>query len=152
MFIHYFPLASGCSASYRKTGLIASVLWEDKYRHCECLPFPPSLLHFLLLSIMSHRMGYSFGQAGSAVLAMSPPSYLCSPGSPLAGQCQKLKSPWLCLRTAQQQLKHHSPISPIFIKNSKRGILLTSVKKINSSIAKTLTDVPFHVSLHHCFL
>ena len=42
--------------------------------------FPP----VYILGIMSYGMEYSFGQFGSAVLAVSPPSFLC-PSSLLAG-------------------------------------------------------------------
>jgi len=38
----------------------------------------------LLLSTTPYSMGYPFGLLGSAVLAASPPSFLCTP-SPVAG-------------------------------------------------------------------
>lgn len=44
------------------------VTWEDK-----CHGFFPLLL---LLSIISYGTGYPFGQLGSAVLALSPASFL----------------------------------------------------------------------------
>jgi len=41
---------------------------------------PPSHLPpVLLFSVMSYGMEYPFGQFGSAVLAVSPPSFLCIP-------------------------------------------------------------------------
>jgi len=47
-------------------------------------------------------MEYPFGQVGSTVLAVSPPSFFCTP-SLLAGEgCEEQKSSWLCVSTAQQ--------------------------------------------------
>ena len=45
---------------------------------------PPAVPPVHIPSIMSYGVGYPFGQLGSAVPAMSPPSFLCTP-SPLAG-------------------------------------------------------------------
>jgi len=42
-------------------------------------PLPPSSPSFILLSMMSYGMEYPWGQPGSAVLAVSPPSVFCSP-------------------------------------------------------------------------
>jgi len=40
----------------------------------------------------SYSVEYTFGQLGSAVLAMLPPSFLCTAS---LGEHGKLKSPWL---------------------------------------------------------
>ena len=48
-------------------------------------PLPPGQLPpVYILGMTSHGMEYPFGQFGSAVLAVSPPSFLC-PSSLLAG-------------------------------------------------------------------
>ena len=44
-----------------------------------CVSLPPPFHHLLLLSVLSHGMEYPFGQLESAVLAVSPPSFLCTP-------------------------------------------------------------------------
>jgi len=44
---------------------------------------PPSFPQLFLLRMMLHDMGCPFGQLGSAVPAVSQPSFLCTP-SPLA--------------------------------------------------------------------
>ena len=54
---------------------------------------PGQLPPVYILGMMSYGMEYSFGQFGSAVLAVSPPSFLCPPAYLLAGQYEKLKSP-----------------------------------------------------------
>lgn len=67
----------------------------------------------LLFHIISHGMQYPFGQSGSVVLVLSNPNLLCTPASSLARKHEKLKSPWLCLSTAQQQL-NISVLSTLF--------------------------------------
>jgi len=60
------------------------VAWEDKCCHSE---HPPSSFFFpplYMLSIMPYGMEYPFGQLGSAVPAVSPSRFLCTP-SLLAG-------------------------------------------------------------------
>jgi len=60
------------------------------------------------------KMEYPFGQSGSAVLVVSPPS--ASPSTSLAGQREEQKCPWLCESTAQQQRKQQCATSSIFNK------------------------------------
>jgi len=49
-------------------------------------PLPPGqLLPFYRFRMASHGVEYPFGQFGPAVLAVSPPSFLCTP-SLLAGR------------------------------------------------------------------
>ena len=58
---------------------------EDQCHYSECHPLPSSPPRFIyLLSMTWYGMEYAFGQPGSAVPAVSPPSSLCTP-SPLAG-------------------------------------------------------------------
>jgi len=55
------------------------ITWEDKRHHSKSLPFlllSPPLLY--MLSMTPYGMEYPFGQLGSAVLAVSPPSFLCT--------------------------------------------------------------------------
>ena len=49
---------------------------------------PGQLPPVYILGMMIHGMGYPFGQFGSAVLAVSPPNFLC-PSSLLAGWARK---------------------------------------------------------------
>ena len=47
---------------------------------------PPSQLPpVYILGMTSYGMEYPFGQFGSAVLAVSPPRFLCPPAYPLVG-------------------------------------------------------------------
>lgn len=55
-----------------------------------------------MLSMTSYSTDYHLGQLRLAVLAVSLPIPLCLPTSLLAGQLEKLKSPWLSVSTAQQ--------------------------------------------------
>ena len=68
------------------------VTWEDKLYHSER---PPSFFfpQLYMLSMMSYGMEYPFGQLGSAVPAVSPPNFLCTPASSLAGWGEKQKRP-----------------------------------------------------------
>lgn len=56
----------------------------------------------------------------------------------LAGQCEELKSPWLWVTTALQQLEHWCDIRIILIKNTKHSIMQTSTKKISSIPVRTI--------------
>jgi len=56
-----------------------TVTWEDKRHRSELPPLPPSSPSFTLLSMTSYGMEYPFGQLGSAVPAVPPPSSLCTP-------------------------------------------------------------------------
>lgn len=66
--------------------------------------FPNQLPSVLLRSMTSYGMGYSFVHFRSSVLVLFP-SRLCKPtASLLTAQCEKLVSPWFCLRTAHYSL------------------------------------------------
>lgn len=56
---------------------------------------------------------------GSAVLAVAPPSFLCSQSSSLAGCYEKLRSPWISLSAAQQQVNHQGFVNIILTLNPK---------------------------------
>lgn len=78
---------------------------------------PPSwFLPVFSFSMILHGMEHPFGQFGSAALVLSPPSSLYS----LQHPCwqQKLKCPWLCVKTALQHLKW-CVISTVLIKKKK---------------------------------
>ena len=69
--------------------------------------------------------------------------HLPSPGAPpatsLAGQHNRLKSPWLSVSPALQQLKHQCVISIILILIPKHSTIPATRKKINTIPAKTWT-------------
>jgi len=59
---------------------------------------------------------------------------------PLAGQSEKLKSPWLGVSTALQQLKHQRVINTLLILNPKHSTLPATMRReINSILAETRT-------------
>lgn len=66
------------------------------------------------------------------------PAPHATPAFPLA-EHQKLRSPWLCVNTALQQLNNWCLITIIFTKNPKYSIIWTFMKKINSIPAQTMT-------------
>lgn len=60
----------------------------------------------LLLNMMLYGIGYLFGQYGSAV-QLCPLQTPCSaPVCQLGKQSEKLRMPWHCVSTSQQQPKH----------------------------------------------
>ena len=86
----------------------------------------------LLFSMMTHNMGQSFGQSGSAVLVLSPSISLHTPSSLLAGQCEKRKSLTQC-KYCSTTAKHLSAMNIILIQNQKHSIIPTIRKKIDYS-------------------
>jgi len=91
---------------------------------------------------------------GSAVPAGSPPNFLCTSTLLTGGGCEEEKRPWLCVSTAQQQLKHPCVINTVFSTNAKHSPILATMKKINSFPAKAsavplkdglCTDSPFYL-------
>lgn len=100
-------------------------------------PTPPI---FIVLSHTVYSMGYPLGQLVSAILILSSPSFLCLPSPSLAGQYEKLKCPWLCTATAQQQLKHPCVINIGFLPKAKYSTILDTItKKTNSVPSETRT-------------
>ena len=65
------------------------------------------------------------------------PASCASPASLLAGQYEKLKSPWLRVSTAQEELKHQHVINIILIPSPKHSTISSTRKKINSIPAET---------------
>lgn len=78
-----------------------------------------------------YGMEYPSGQFGSVVPDLFPPSSFCPPRPSLAGQYGKLKCPWLCVSSAQQQLKHQCAISIALIQNPEHSTTPGARKKIN---------------------
>lgn len=56
-------------------------------------------------------------------------------------ETEKLKCPWLCTSTAQQQLKHQYIINIGFVLKAKHSISPDITKKINSVPSETRTIV-----------
>lgn len=89
-----------------------TVSFEDKYHHTKCCVVPQPLHSFLLLYpsfIAGHNTALMWD---ISLVNLGQLSWLCplaDPGAPpaslLAGQCKNLKSPWLHVSTALQQLK-----------------------------------------------
>lgn len=83
---------------------------------------PPSWLHPVLLFSMMPRGGeYPFVQLGSAVLAMSPASFLCPPSLLTVGAVWKLKSPRLGVSATQQRLNHQCVIRTVIVLNPEHS-------------------------------
>lgn len=81
---------------------------------------------------MLYVMEYPFGQYGPADLAVAPPNFLCPPASSLAEQCEKPKSPWLCVSTALQQIKHHLVFIIVLILYPKHNTIPANRRTIDS--------------------
>lgn len=106
------------------------------------LQIPPSLPLLQLYSwALCHlySVGYPSRQLGSAVLAVSSPSSLCTPNRLTIGQQEGLKTSRLCVSAALQQQKHQCVINIGLITNPKHSTLWNSMKKINSIQAKSGT-------------
>ena len=77
------------------------------------------------------------------------PTSCAPPAYSLAGQCEKKKRPWHCVRTAQQWLKHPCVINTVFSTNPKHSPIQATMKKINPIPAKTSTCVYTFPSFQH---
>ena len=111
---------------------------------------PPSFFfpQLCMLSMLSYGMEYPFGQLGSAVPAVSPPNFLCTP-SLLAGgvgwgaekaltQCEHCSAVTKTSLNYQHCFQHYSKHSP----------MLATVKKINSIPAKTSTALQKKICIY----
>lgn len=78
---------------------------------------------------MLHGMEYPFGTFRCAVLAVLPPSFLCTCLLPEHG---KLKNPGLRVSTAQQLPKYQCVTNIILILNPKHSTVPAAWKKSNS--------------------
>lgn len=113
------PLANGCSASPQ----------------AEISPSPPTPPVYVL-SRTFWGLEYPCGQFRSALLALLPPSSLCSCS---LAEYRKLKSPWLGV-TSWQQLKHQRVTNIVLLQNPKHSTRPPTRKKINSLPAQTRTS------------
>lgn len=81
-------------------------------------------------------MEYPFGQLGSAVPAVSPPSFLCPPRVySLVGRCEEQKRPWALSNNWKPQCA--LTLFPSHIQNTALHQLLA--KKVNSIPTETTT-------------
>ena len=102
-------------------------------------PHPSQLPPVLLFSMTSYGLEYPWASLGQLSQLCPLPASCAPPASLLAGQYEKLKSPWLRISTAQQQLKHQCVINVILILNPKRNTIPATRNKINSTPAETRT-------------
>ena len=93
------------------------------------------------LSMMPYGMEYPFGQLGSAVPAVSPPSFLCPPALWCeAGWCEKQGRLWLC-KHCSAGMKTFLYYQHCFQHKSKTEPILATMKEINSILTKTSTKI-----------
>ena len=137
-FSQHFPLAGRCSAISRKAGLHHTEQLPRK-TNAITLNVPPSFFfpQLYMLSMMSYGMGCPFGQLGWLSGLCPLPSSCVPPASSLAGRCEEQKRPWLCVSTAQRELKHPCVISAVSSTNPKHSPIPATMKKIYSIPAKT---------------
>lgn len=93
------------------------------------------------------------GELGSAVLAVSPHSFLCTLSPFAAGvRCgEEQEVPWLCIGAFQWYLKYP------WVANAVPSSTLATVKKINTTLAQTSTELlrdkmDFHSTWYLIFL
>lgn len=95
-----------------------------------------------MLSMMAKSMDYLLGQLGSAVPAVCPfNSCATLPSSSLMGWSKEQKRLWLCSNTAQQWLKLLCIINSVSNTNLQNGHIPSTVKKTNSTSAKTAQKI-----------
>jgi len=109
--------------------------WEDKCHHSGRPPIPSCPQ--LYMSVTPRGLGYPLGRCGSAVPAVSPPSFLCPP-SLLVGRPAREAEQSL---TAHQQLRHQCVINILLILNPNHSTTPATRKKINSVPAETSPSV-----------
>jgi len=80
----YFPSAGRCSAISTKAGSIMCNGYLGKQTPSLRKSAPSFFCQLYMLHMVLYGIGYPFGELGSAVLALSPPSFLCT-SSLLAG-------------------------------------------------------------------
>jgi len=102
-------------------------------RQMPAVNVPPSFCFrwLYVLGLMPRGTEYPLGQLGSAVPAVSPPSFCCSPSLLAAGVVWEAEE----ALTVQQQQKHHRVITL----NLKHSTIPATRKKINSNPAETRT-------------
>lgn len=96
-------------------------------RHCPAERNPP-FPQLYMLSMTPYGVEY-------------PPAPCAPPACPLVGWCDLQKRPWLCVSTAQWQWKHSCVINTVYSTDPKQDPYQPTMKKINSTPAKTSTCV-----------
>lgn len=96
--------------------------YGDLGRHTLSLWISPSsfsLPQLYMLSMIPYGMEYPLGQSDSAVPAASPHNSLCTP---LVGQSEEQKRPWLCKPSsaAAQTELHYGPVVGVASTNPKQ--------------------------------
>lgn len=96
---------------------------------------------YILFSMTSDGMEYPFGQFGSAVLGLSPPSSCCTP-SLLASRTEREAEKSLawckhCSATIKTSACYQRSSHP----NPKHSTLPATRRKINSVLTETRTDI-----------
>lgn len=98
----------------------------------------PPLLHSTQLLLLRKRLyGYASHQFGSAVLAVSIPTFWITPASTLKRRLEKQKNPCLRVNTALLLIKCQCSFTIIFIKNSEHNTMPATKTKTNSVPAQT---------------
>jgi len=93
---------------------------------------------------MSYSIEYTFGQFGSTVLVVLPPSFLCT---------SSLGREWEAeiFFTAEQQLKYQCVINIIVILNAKHSTIPATKKKNNTIPDETRTvSTPYSILSMSC--
>jgi len=89
-FIYYFPLAGQGLSHFQESTAPSHITVTGKDKCCNS-KHPPFL--FLPSAFIGEHdtiwYGISFDQPRSAVPAVSPPSFVCTPASSLVGWCEK---------------------------------------------------------------
>jgi len=136
--IRCFPSADRCSAISRKTGLHHTLRSLGKTD--VITPNVPSssfIPHVLLLSKTPYDVGHPFGQLGSAVPAVSPPSFFCTTTWSLVVWWEEEKRPLPRVSTAHQGLKYPCAIiNTVLVTKAKNSPVQATMKKIKSIPAK----------------
>jgi len=124
-----------------------AVTWEDKKNITPKVPpffFPQGLL----LCMMSYGTGHPFGQLGSAVLPVSPPSHLCTPSLLAGGVVQGVEKALTVCKHCSAATKDPCVINIVFSTNSKHSLILATMNKINSTQPKqphSPSLIPYHL-------
>ena len=101
-----------------------------------------------MLSIMSYGVGYPFGELGSAVLAVSPPSFLCPPRLLAGGVGEAEKALTLCEHCSavmETSLRYQQFLAT----NAKHSTMQAAIKTFNCIAAKTIYIALYILSVLH---
>lgn len=136
-FIHHFSWAGRCLTVPRRAGLY-SAKWLLEKTNSTTVNIPQLYIRNMMpygMDIL--QLGYPY-HMGSAVQAVWPPIFLCTPSLLGVVWGKEQKRPRLWVSTAQQQLKHPCVVSLISI--IKHSPILAAMKGINFQ-TKTSTHI-----------